>query len=132
MQAAKEGDTAAPQAEDDVDLHFVCFVAVDGALYELDGRKTAPINHGPSSPATLLSDTARVVQVGALLLLPLYGATNIDGHRCMSCDRNLCAWQMATSTSAWWRWGATRKPPASRKHTSRGYCLRCPLARAPQ
>lgn len=39
--------------------HFVCFVVKDGHLYELDGRKHAPINHGPSTPETLLQDAVR-------------------------------------------------------------------------
>ncbi len=37
--AAQQGQTAAPNAEEEVDLHFVAFVCRDGSLYELDGRK---------------------------------------------------------------------------------------------
>lgn len=45
--AAKRGDTAAPQAEDSVDLHFVAFVkGVDGTLWELDGRRKGPLARG--------------------------------------------------------------------------------------
>ncbi|CAG8383581.1 unnamed protein product [Penicillium salamii] len=45
--AAKLGDTAAPQAEDSVDLHFVAFVrGVDGTLWELDGRRKGPLARG--------------------------------------------------------------------------------------
>lgn len=46
--AAQTGDTAAPQAEDSVDLHFVCFVKseADGHLYELDGRRKGPLDRG--------------------------------------------------------------------------------------
>lgn len=45
--AAKLGDTAAPQAEDSVDLHFVAFVrGVDGTLWELDGRRKGPLSRG--------------------------------------------------------------------------------------
>ncbi|KAB8076383.1 hypothetical protein BDV29DRAFT_200179 [Aspergillus leporis] len=45
--AAKLGDTAAPQAEDSVDLHFVAFVkGVDGRLWELDGRRKGPLERG--------------------------------------------------------------------------------------
>jgi len=46
----------------DTNLHFVCFVQKDGHLYELDGRRPNPVNHGASSPATVLQDTVRVVK----------------------------------------------------------------------
>lgn len=49
------GQTEAPDAQDDVDLHFVCIVHKDGYIYELDGRKCRPINHGKSSPETFIS-----------------------------------------------------------------------------
>lgn len=38
--------------------HFIAFVHKDGNLYELDGRKEFPINHGPSSDDTFLNDAA--------------------------------------------------------------------------
>lgn len=60
--AASGGDTAPPDISSSVDLHFVCFVCVDGGLYELDGRKKQPIYHGPSSQETLLKDSVKVVQ----------------------------------------------------------------------
>ncbi|GAA5805066.1 hypothetical protein EDC94DRAFT_585955 [Helicostylum pulchrum] len=47
--AAYDGQTVAPDREDAIDLHFVCFVEVDQHLYELDGRKAFPINHGKCS-----------------------------------------------------------------------------------
>jgi ubiquitin carboxyl-terminal hydrolase L3 len=43
-------------------LHFVCFVHKDSNLYELDGRKFAPINHGPTTAESLLQDTCTVVK----------------------------------------------------------------------
>ncbi|XP_073252388.1 ubiquitin carboxyl-terminal hydrolase isozyme L3-like isoform X2 [Porites lutea] len=51
---AQEGQTETPSAEDHVDLHFVAIVHKDGSLYELDGRKSFPINHGKTSKDTFL------------------------------------------------------------------------------
>ena len=44
----------APSLEDNVDYHFIAFVEKDGILWDLDGRKTAPVNCGASSPETFL------------------------------------------------------------------------------
>ncbi|EPE04819.1 ubiquitin carboxyl-terminal hydrolase [Ophiostoma piceae UAMH 11346] len=47
LAAAERGDTAAPEAGDDIDLHYVCFVKTDdGTLWELDGRRKGPISRG--------------------------------------------------------------------------------------
>ncbi|XP_068626769.1 ubiquitin carboxyl-terminal hydrolase isozyme L3 [Battus philenor] len=59
-ELAREGQTNTPSAEDPVNHHFITFVHVDGALYELDGRKAFPINHGPTSPDSLLEDAAAI------------------------------------------------------------------------
>lgn len=50
-EAAAEGDTSAPSAEDSIDLHFVCFVKSekDGHLWELDGRRKGPLDRGALS-----------------------------------------------------------------------------------
>ncbi|KAM4796658.1 ubiquitin carboxyl-terminal hydrolase isozyme L3 isoform 2-T2 [Rhinophrynus dorsalis] len=50
----------APSIDDKVDLHFVAFVHLQGHLYELDGRKPFPVNHGQTSDDTLLEDAIEV------------------------------------------------------------------------
>jgi ubiquitin carboxyl-terminal hydrolase L3 len=40
---SEQGQTEAPPAEDDVELHFVCFVKLNNKIYELDGRREGPI-----------------------------------------------------------------------------------------
>lgn len=52
-EAASQGQTAAPDAQDDIDLHYVCFVKTDhdgGTLWELDGRRKGPIARGSLGP----------------------------------------------------------------------------------
>lgn len=58
--AARLGDTQAPEAEDSVDLHFVAFVkGVDGRLWELDGRRKGPLERARlSEDEDALSDRA--------------------------------------------------------------------------
>ncbi|CAH2223848.1 ubiquitin carboxyl-terminal hydrolase isozyme L3 [Pelobates cultripes] len=58
--SAQEGQSEAPSIDDKVDLHFVAFVHVEGRLYELDGCKPFPINHGQTSDDTLLEDAIEV------------------------------------------------------------------------
>ncbi|XP_022187987.1 ubiquitin carboxyl-terminal hydrolase isozyme L3 [Nilaparvata lugens] len=61
-ELAQEGQTAAPQPTDPVAYHFVAFVHHDGSLFELDGRKSFPINHGSTTSDTLLEDAVKVVK----------------------------------------------------------------------
>ncbi|CAI2728449.1 unnamed protein product [Schistosoma spindalis] len=61
-KSALEGQTEAPNAESKTNLHFVCFVEHDGSLYELDGRKNAPILHGSITSAGFLRDACNVVK----------------------------------------------------------------------
>ncbi|PGG96660.1 hypothetical protein AJ79_09497 [Helicocarpus griseus UAMH5409] len=45
--AAKKGDSAVPDADEKIDLHFVCFAkGSDGHLWELDGRRKGPLDRG--------------------------------------------------------------------------------------
>ncbi|XP_061485991.1 ubiquitin carboxyl-terminal hydrolase isozyme L3 isoform X2 [Rhineura floridana] len=50
----------APSIDEKVDLHFIALVNVGGNLFELDGRKPFPINHGQSSNDTFLEDAVEV------------------------------------------------------------------------
>ncbi|XP_055589518.1 ubiquitin carboxyl-terminal hydrolase [Uranotaenia lowii] len=57
---ATEGQTAAPDINEKVYHHFIAFVHFGGKLYELDGRKNFPIEHGNTTPETLLKDAVAV------------------------------------------------------------------------
>jgi ubiquitin carboxyl-terminal hydrolase L3 len=57
---AQEGQTETPEIDAHVIHHFVAFVNVQGELFELDGRKSFPINHGPTSTDKFLEDAAKV------------------------------------------------------------------------
>jgi len=57
---AQEGQTAAPDPEEQFVTHFVTFVHKGGVLYELDGRREFPVNHGPTTPKSLLKDAAAI------------------------------------------------------------------------
>lgn len=64
-ETAGGGQTAAPDADDPVNLHFVAFVrGSDGQLLELDGRRPGPVGRPVPVPseAELLSAAAQFVQ----------------------------------------------------------------------
>ena len=61
VEASEAGQSSAADAED-TNNHFVCFSCVDGSIYELDGRKDSPINHGPSTKETFLEDVCKVMR----------------------------------------------------------------------
>ena len=54
------GQSTAPDAEDNIDLHYVCFVKDEkNNLWEMDGRRKGPLNRGPlGSDEDVLSDKA--------------------------------------------------------------------------
>jgi len=54
-----QGDS---QVCEEVDSHFVALVPFNGNLYELDGTKSRPINHGPTVEETFLEDACEVVK----------------------------------------------------------------------
>lgn len=62
--AANEGQTKAPELDEVVQLHFVALVEREGQLWELDGRKSGPVPHGPTTKESLL-------QVSCCLILAL-------------------------------------------------------------
>lgn len=59
QELAQEGQTAADPNEE-VNHHFISLVNKNGILYELDGRKSFPIEHGSTSADSLLKDAANV------------------------------------------------------------------------
>ncbi|WPH04389.1 ubiquitin carboxyl-terminal hydrolase-like protein isozyme L3 [Acrodontium crateriforme] len=68
--AAATGDTAAPAAEDSVDLHYVCFVKSEknGHLWEMDGRRKGPLDRGAlGADEDVLSPQALELGVRAFL-----------------------------------------------------------------
>jgi len=69
QSAAAKGDTAAPAADDNVDLHYVCFVkSSDNSLWELDGRRIGPLKRGKVDPdEDVLSEKALELGVRSFL-----------------------------------------------------------------
>lgn len=47
--AATQGETEAPDANEDTTLHFIAFIKKDGNLYELDGRRNGALDLGKCS-----------------------------------------------------------------------------------
>ena len=60
--SSETNQTSRGNLEDRIITHFVALVSIDGHLYELDGRKEGPVQHGVTSPTTLLQDSCRVVK----------------------------------------------------------------------
>jgi len=47
QSAATQGQSSTPDAEDDIDLHYVCFVKDEkNNLWEMDGRRKGPLELG--------------------------------------------------------------------------------------
>jgi ubiquitin carboxyl-terminal hydrolase L3 len=62
QMCAQEGQTSAPVLNRDVNHHFIAFVEKCGFLYQLDGRKEFPINHGKTTKDNFVSDAAKICQ----------------------------------------------------------------------
>ncbi|EPE34830.1 Cysteine proteinase [Glarea lozoyensis ATCC 20868] len=57
--AASQGQSDRPDAEDNVDLHYVCFIKdAKNNLWEMDGRRKGPINRGNIGEEDVLSEKA--------------------------------------------------------------------------
>jgi ubiquitin carboxyl-terminal hydrolase L3 len=68
--AAAGGDSSAPEATADVDLHYVCFVkdAREGHLWEMDGTRKGPLDRGAlGEDEDMLSERALDLGVRAFL-----------------------------------------------------------------
>lgn len=61
-ESAEGGQTAAPEIGTDVNHHFIAFVAHNNNVYELDGTKPWPVNHGPVGEGGLLASAAEVIK----------------------------------------------------------------------
>ncbi|XP_044746479.1 ubiquitin carboxyl-terminal hydrolase [Coccinella septempunctata] len=59
QELALEGQTEL-NPDEKVNHHFVAFVEKGGYLYELDGRKEFPVNHGKTTRQTFVNDAAKV------------------------------------------------------------------------
>ena len=60
---AGQGQTETPDAEDEVNHHFICFVrSADGDLLELDGMKPGPVNHGSCGPDDVLERAIAIIR----------------------------------------------------------------------
>jgi len=61
--SSEQNSTDRGNLDDSIITHFIAFVAgADNVLYELDGRKSGPVPHGPTSHATLLPDACQIIQ----------------------------------------------------------------------
>ena len=58
----EQNQTGRGALDDQLITHFVAIVNVNGKLYELDGRKVKPVNHGDTTQETFLKDSANLVQ----------------------------------------------------------------------
>ncbi|XP_019872608.1 ubiquitin carboxyl-terminal hydrolase [Aethina tumida] len=59
QELAMEGQTQV-NPEEKVNHHFIALVEKNGDLYELDGRRDCPINHGPTSEESFMEDCAKI------------------------------------------------------------------------
>jgi len=60
-ECAAGGQTEAPEASEETNHHFICFVERSGRVIELDGTKLQPIDHGPAGSDFIIAAT-KVIQ----------------------------------------------------------------------
>lgn len=60
--SSESNQTDRGNLDDKLITHFIALIESGGILYELDGRKTGPVSHGPTTPMTLLQDSCKVVK----------------------------------------------------------------------
>lgn len=60
-EATQEGQTKTDE-KDDVNNHFVAFIWKEGSVYEMDGQKSFPINHGECTQDEFLNKTCEVLK----------------------------------------------------------------------
>ncbi len=76
---SQQGQTPAPDAEEDVNLHFICFTkGRNGHLYELDGRRTGPVDMGPSTNDCDILDSKEVIDKIKLYMSFAEGQDNMN------------------------------------------------------
>lgn len=61
-KSSVEGQTEAPAASESVEYHFISIIHNQNVIYEMDGRKHGPVNHGKTSVASFLKDAIQVVK----------------------------------------------------------------------
>lgn len=62
--SSEENATNRGNIDDKIDTHFIAFVCSNknNKLLELDGRKDGPIDHGTTTPQTLLQDSCNIIK----------------------------------------------------------------------
>lgn len=59
-----QGQTEAPEAEESVEYHFITFArGSDGHLYELDGRRTGPVDLGEAHETHIVVEPALIEKI---------------------------------------------------------------------
>ncbi|KAK4514225.1 DnaJ-like protein xdj1 [Mucor velutinosus] len=59
-ESACSGQSYTPDIADPCSNHYISFVEVDGEVYELDGGRPLPVNHGKCND--FIQDTAKIMQ----------------------------------------------------------------------